>query len=327
MTRVILPAGANKGGVGKTYVTQHCAALAALEGKKVLVVDLDNNHGITENLVKSAYPDYGLQDDDELFDEFIAGFTNEYLSAKDIMGATNLDMPVLSFPVPPVDENDEDASISLILGTADSELDETGEPRVINAAISNLRTSLNALNEQHGFDYIFLDIGPNVTSSFQASFMAATDVVIITKPDQQGQGNLRHNVKGVLETSANRDEEGHPLAYHGILINNWDKRSRIPQKMAKAIRAKYDNIFDTVLYTRETIIACPSFGFLWEFDGDSAVAGTKEIMAFWGELSGRMSQHDISMPPPFDLLSPEGEPVKKPREKKLRPPHPPHIAH
>lgn len=211
----IIAVGNQKGGVGKTTNTAHLAAALGKMGRKVLVWDLDVNHGLTLHfgIPPQAYSGtfHVLTGDREVHEVII---TNE---------DPDIDLP----------ENVHLIPSSRELEKLDSVLRE-GDPffsprEVLKQHIEELRGH---------YDYIFLDTAPNtnVTTTI-ASYISSDYFIISTIPEKFALEGLKNALKDIA--MAQRPDRNPSLKLLGVIVSGLDKRIRKAREYDDAIRQSF----------------------------------------------------------------------------------------
>jgi len=207
-----------KGGCGKTTTTVNLAAALALDGPRVLVVDIDPQAHAT--LALGIDPD---QVDENLY---------EILAEPD--GAERLQEVILE-----VGENLDLAPSGIVLSALEQKL----ASERVEAKTERLGAALDSLPEDT-YDYVLIDCPPNVGVLTFNALRAASEVII---PLETSRFAI-HGVEKLLETIALLTERiDHDLTVR-ILTTLYDGRTRFARITLAEIRESFkDMCFDTVI--------------------------------------------------------------------------------
>ena len=213
-TRVIA-IGNQKGGVGKTTNTAHIAAALGSLGYKVLVWDLDVNHGLTSH--------FGIPQG--AFSGTFQLLTGERES-HDVIITNN--EPDISLP-----DNIHIIPTGRDLERLDAVLRQ-GDPFYTPHDV--LRKPMASLR---GFyDFIFLDTAPNTNvSTTIASYIVADYFIISTVPERFALEGLKAALKDIsMAQGRGRNPD---LKLLGVLVSGLDKRVRKAREYDEAIRESF----------------------------------------------------------------------------------------
>ena len=192
-----------KGGVGKSTITCNLAAIAADEGRRTLVVDLDTQANATRYLLGDAA------------DEAAPGSAAFF--------ATTLKFSVRSpqtadFIVATPFEN-------LHLMPAGAELDELHGKLESRYKIYKLRDALIELADD--YDAIWIDTPPALNFYTRSALIAAQACLIPFDCDDFSRRALYGLLEGVKEIQADHNPD---LIVEGIVINQFQPRASLPQR-------------------------------------------------------------------------------------------------
>jgi len=207
-----------KGGCGKTTTVVSLAGCLAIEGHRVLVVDID----------PQAHATLGLGLDPEVLPD------NLYdVLAENEDEATGLDEIAIT-----VDENLDVAPSGVILSALEQKLAAEGS----KGKTERLARALERLPKP--YDFVLIDCPPNVGILTFNALRAAREVVIPLETSyyaMHGVGKLLETI-GLLE-----DRVGHQLSLR-LLPTLFDGRTRFAKRALAEIRETYkDLVFDTVI--------------------------------------------------------------------------------
>lgn len=247
-----------KGGAGKTTTAVNLSAALGALGKKVLLVDLDAQ--------RSASVWCGcIQEDFE---------SDNLLDV--IMGKGSLERLVTPTEIPGVD----------LVPATESLLGAEAEMSKELGAEFGLREQLAKLPEN--WDYVFLDCPPELKRVTMAGMIAATDILIVTRPgmlDLLGVATLKANI----ERAQNRVNPN--LKVFGVLISQADRRTGMFKTNLELLRQNFpDKVFDTVIRSSVRFGECPSYAMsILQFDpkGNGAADYTAVAQEFVAREAGK----------------------------------------
>jgi chromosome partitioning protein len=216
-----------KGGVGKTTTVVNLATDLALEGERVLVVDLDpqgnatSGFGIDRDSVNATVYDVLLGD----------------ASIRDVVVETRVDRCSL-------------APASVALAGAEVEL----------AAVEQRERRLaRALTDVAGdFDYIVLDCPPSLGLLTVNALTAADSVLIPTQCEYYALEGLSQLIATL---NLVRDNLNPDLAIKGVVLTMYDGRTNLSADVAAEVRRHMGSaVFETVIPRSVRLSEAPSFG-------------------------------------------------------------------
>jgi chromosome partitioning protein len=197
-----------KGGVGKSTITSNLAAIAAAQGQRVLVIDLDCQGNTTRYLLGEAA-------DEELAGS--AAFFGQTLK----FSVKELD--VLDFAVESPWEN-------LHVMPATAELDELHSKLESRYKIYKLRDALQKLDQQ--YDEIWIDTPPALNFYTRSALIAADACLIPFDCDAFSRRALYGLLEAVQEIQADHAPELH---VEGIVVNQFQARASLPQRTVQEL--------------------------------------------------------------------------------------------
>ena len=213
-TRVI-GVGNQKGGVGKTTNTVHIARALVELGRKILIIDLDMNHGATRH--------FGVEP------EAFLGSFEMLVGAEE---ATNL---ILTHA-------DEDEGVVLPEGLdlipAARKLEGIDQAVMSKSKfITPLDVMKAPLDSLRGrYDYIFLDTAPNATLPTLAAYMTADYFVLSAMPDPFAIAGLNDALRDIMDAR----ERGNPgLVLLGVVISGADKRTTLANALSDFVEQSF----------------------------------------------------------------------------------------
>lgn len=205
----VIAIGNQKGGVGKTTNTVHIARALAELGRKVLIIDLDMNHGATRHF--GIVPEAFLGSYEMLCHAELA--ENLVLTEKDLeVGGGSLPKNLALIPAARKLEGIDQAVMARSKFTTPQDV---------------LRIPLDSLRPM--FDYIFLDTAPNATLPTLAAYMNADYFILSAMPDPFAIAGLNDAVRDILDARA----KGNPgLVLLGVVVSAVDKRTSLANSLS-----------------------------------------------------------------------------------------------
>lgn len=217
MKRVIFN---QKGGVGKSTVTCNLAAISAQQGHETLVVDLDPQGNSTQYLLGDSIDDA---------DATLAGFFDQMLSFK-------------LYPRPAGDFIYETPFPNLHLMPAHRELEDLQGKLESRYKIYKLRDALQELSEVYSL--IYIDTPPALNFFTRSALMAADRCLIPFDCDEFSRRALYELLANVREI---QEDHNAALAVEGIVVNQYQARASLPQKVVAELIAEDLPVIDAYL--------------------------------------------------------------------------------
>jgi chromosome partitioning protein len=204
----VIAVGNQKGGVGKTTNTVHIARALAERGHKVLIIDLDMNHGATRHF--GVEPEAFLGSFEMLIGAEPA--ENLILTHKDPQEGISLPENVDLIPAARKLEGIDQAvaSRSKFMTPQD----------VLKAPIAALRPL---------YDFIFLDTAPNATLPTLAAYMNADYFILSAMPDPFAIAGLNDAIRDIVDA---RERGNTGLILLGVVISGVDKRTSLANSLS-----------------------------------------------------------------------------------------------
>ncbi|MBL4812638.1 MAG: ParA family protein [Rhodobacteraceae bacterium] len=228
-TPKIIAIANQKGGVGKTTSTINLSAALAMQGKQVLLVDLDPQGNASTGL--GVDPD---QRDISTYDLLLGEVTLAEASRP-----TN----ITNMQIVPATADLSSADIDLISKEKRSFL--------LHSAMRN--EAVNAL----GFDYILIDCPPSLNILTINAMVAAHSVIVPLQSEffaLEGLSQLMLTIREVRHT-ANPN-----LRIEGVVLTMYDGRNNLSQQVEADARENLgDMVFKTVIPRNVRLSEAPSF--------------------------------------------------------------------
>ena len=216
-----------KGGVGKSTTAINLGAALALQGEKVLLVDLDPQGNATS----------GLGVDRDSIDHSVYDILVTEVSAEDVIEPTS----VRNLHVIPA---------TIDLAGAEIELVSTFSREY------RLRNALNRLDAD--YDFIIIDCPPSLGLLTINAMTAANEVLVPVQCEYyalEGVGQLLKNVELVTN---NLNPE---LIVEGVVMTMFDGRTNLASEVVDQVRAHFgETAYETIIPRTVRLSEAPSFG-------------------------------------------------------------------
>ena len=217
MKRVIFN---QKGGVGKSTIAVNLAAIAAHQGKRTLLIDIDPQCNSSRYLLGAAaadtVPTLGA------YFEQLLSFSVFSKAASHYVHQTPFD--------------------NLSIMVAHPELGDLQSKLESRHKIYKLRDTLNELAKD--YDEIFVDTPPAYNFFTQSALIAADSCLIPFDCDDFSRQALYTLVNNVAEIKADHNPG---LEIEGIVVNQFQARALLPQRMVDQLKEEGLPVFDNKL--------------------------------------------------------------------------------
>ena len=200
-----------KGGVGKSTITCNLAAIAAHRGRRTLVVDLDPQGNSTHYLLGASVDDA---------DATIAGLFDQTLSFR--LDPTPTRDFVQRTPFDGLDVLPSHPSLEDLHGKLESRY-----------KIYKLREALEELSTD--YETIYVDTPPALNFYTRSALIAADGCLIPFDCDDFSRRALYALLESVQEIRADHNPA---LAIEGIVVNQYQARASLPQKLVSELVAE-----------------------------------------------------------------------------------------
>ncbi|MGE2714362.1 ParA family protein [Mycolicibacterium litorale] len=249
-----------KGGVGKTTTAVNIAAALALQGLKVLVIDLDPQGNASTALGIEHRP----------------GTASSY---EVLIG----DIPVQeALQRSPHSERLYCIPATIDLAGAEIELVS------MVAREGRLRTALSEL-KHYDFDYVFIDCPPSLGLLTINALVAAPEVLIPIQCEYyalEGVGQLLRNIE-MVKSHLNPE-----LTVSTVVLTMYDGRTRLADQVAQDVRAHFgDKVLRTVIPRSVKVSEAPGYG-MTILDYDPGSRGAMSYLDASRELAERGAPRD-----------------------------------
>ncbi len=208
-----------KGGVGKSTITCNLAAVAAAQGVRTLVIDLDPQANSTRYLLGAATDALELTATD-FFDQMLS-FKLRPRATQEFIVATPFE--------------------NLHLLPSHASLEELQAKLESRYKIYKLREALDALED---YDQIWIDTPPALHFYTRSALIAADRCLIPFDCDEFARRALYTLLENVTEIRADHNDR---LQVEGIVINQYQPRANLPQQLVQELRDEGLPVLSTLL--------------------------------------------------------------------------------
>lgn len=197
-----------KGGVGKSTITCNLAAISAHQGKKTLVIDLDPQGNSSHYLLGKTAED---------FDSTLGGFFDQTLNFRLDPKGTRAFICKTAFP-------------KLDLMPSHPSLEDLRSKLESRYKIYKLREALDELDDT--YDVIYIDTPPALNFYTRSALIAAQGCLIPFDCDDFSRRALYSLLESVQEIRADHNAA---LEVEGIVVNQYQARASLPQKLVQEL--------------------------------------------------------------------------------------------
>ncbi|GAC1481819.1 MAG: sporulation initiation inhibitor protein Soj [Chamaesiphon sp.] len=255
MTKIIAISN-QKGGVGKTTTTLSLGAALAELGKRVLLVDLDQQGSLTHS---TGY-------DPEELDETIYTILSSLADLKQ-------KQPVqLSSVIKNISKNLDLAPANGELAALDLELDRAyNREYILSKVLDTQKTT---------YDYILLDCPPSLSLLVVNALVASTDVIIPLQADYLATKGVKRLLEIIEAVQARLNPKLH---IEGIVLTMADNRTAHTREVIDSTRTRFQGklkVFDAVIKMSVRLKETPVSGkSILEYDPSSEAAAAYRKLA------------------------------------------------
>ena len=238
-----------KGGVAKTTSALNIGAALAIEGKSVLLVDLDPQGSLSKC---AGFRE--LEDDDPTTYEVIKGDA-------DINQAIKTKQGVAAYDILPTDIRMSGSEIELI--------SVPGRDTLLKEALDGL---------EKPYDYVLIDCSPSLNILTLMALTASTGLIIPIAAQYMPLDGMAQLLPTV-ELVKKRLNKG--LSIDGVIITMYDSRRSLDKEIIEAVKDKFPmQTFKTVVKNNSKLAEAPTFGKdIFEYEPKSAGAEAYRAIA------------------------------------------------
>ena len=255
MNKKIISVINQKGGVGKTTTVVNLAAGLSMQGKKILVIDLDPQGNATTGL--------GLSNTEQS-DKTIYGILNGTTLISDVIKKTNFDR------------------LDLITSNVDLsglEVETAGDSD--RAFI--LKTKLTAYLNDSGpvYDYILIDCPPSLSLLTVMALVSSNSLLVPLQTEFFALEGLTQLMKTIERIKVNLNPD---LKIQGILLTMYDRRNKLSSQVEEEARNYFkEKVYQTVIPRNVRLSEAPSHG-MPVLIYDKNCPGSKSYYSFTDEF-------------------------------------------
>ena len=255
MNKKIISVINQKGGVGKTTTVINLAAGISMQGKKILVIDLDPQGNATTGL----------------------GLSNTVNSEQTIYSVLNGNKKISE-----VIQTTQFENLDLITSNVDLsglEIETAGDRRRAYILKDELAAYLN--NSEASYSYILIDCPPSLTLLTIMALVASDALVVPLQTEFFALEGLTQLMKTIERVKNNLNPD---LTIRGILLTMYDRRNKLSGEVEREARNYFkEKVYQTVVPRNVRLSEAPSHG-LPVLVYDKACLGSKSYFSFTDEF-------------------------------------------
>ncbi|MBI6872836.1 ParA family protein [Clostridium aciditolerans] len=217
-----------KGGVGKTTTSINLSSYLAMQGYKILNIDIDPQGNTTSGL---GFDKRSLTE--SMYDILTSDATIDEIAKKSEL--------IDNFYLIPSTMELAGAEVELI--------SKDNRENILKNKISNMKSK---------FDYIFIDCPPSL-GLLTINALTASDSVLIPIQCEfyalEGVGQLINTIQ-LVKKSLNKD-----LEVEGVIMSMYDGRTKLSNEVVSEVKSYFkDNVYETTIPRNIRLAEAPSFG-------------------------------------------------------------------
>lgn len=217
-----------KGGVGKTTTSINLSSYLAMQGYKILNIDIDPQGNTTS----------GLGFDKRTLNESIYDVLTSDMSIDEAMKKSEL---IENFYLVPSTMELAGAEVELI--------SKDNRENILKYKISNMKSN---------FDFIFIDCPPSLGLLTINALTASNSVLIPIQCEfyaLEGVGQLINTIQ-LVKKSLNKN-----LEVEGVIMSMYDGRTKLSNEVVSEVKSYFkENVYNTTIPRNIRLAEAPSFG-------------------------------------------------------------------
>ena len=216
-----------KGGVGKTTTAINLSSAIALEGRSVLLIDMDPQGNATSGL--------GIDQGS------LKRSTYSCLAKTSTIQESSTETSVTGLSLLPANADLAGAEVELVN---------------VEGRESHLRTIIGEVKEK--YDFVFLDCPPALGILTVNALTAADSVLIPVQCEYYAMEGLTRLIGSI---DLVRQSFNSPLDLEGIVLTMFDSRNTLSRQVAEQIRSHFlDKVYQVVIPRNVSLAEAPSYG-------------------------------------------------------------------